>query len=155
MATCTTTVCGTGGWNGPLPGDPDNSTVTLSAQATFGGINVRWTYPAVRPYAVAHVEVYRGTSSNFATAIQIGTQSGNSYFDEQDNTTLWYYWIRVVSVNGTYSDFIGPAAAAARKRSDDIYDSIVGEIDRGWLSNELNNQIELIPFFQSQLLNIS
>lgn len=151
LTPCTGIACGTGGWTGPLPGDPDNN-ITLSAAASFGGITVRWSYPAINSHAVAHVKVFRGSSSSFSSAVEIAIESGNTYFDEQNNTSRWYYWIRVVSVNGTVGGLIGPASAVARKLSDDLIEQLSGEIDRGILAQSLQQELDLIPFFQSELL---
>ena len=151
--TCTAYVCGTGGWTGPLPGDPDSGNVTLSASAYLGGIIVRWSYPLVNPHAVAHVQVYRGNTDSFDSAIQIAIESGNKYFDEQNNQQRWYYWIKVVSTNGTVGPLIGPASAVARKLSDDLIENLTGEIDRGLLAETLQQELDLIPFLQNKLLS--
>ena len=152
MATCSTAVCGTGGWTGPLPGDPDNS-VTLSAAQAFGGINVRWSYPTTNPHAVAYIELYRGSTPLFASATRIALVGGNLYFDAQNNTNTWYYWIRIVSINGTLGEPVGPASATARLLSTDISQNLNDEIDRSKLTAALKAELDVIPFLQSSLLS--
>lgn len=151
--TCTANVCGTGDWTGPLPGDPDSGNVTLSASAYLGGINVRWSYPLVNPHAVAHVQVYRGNTDSFDSAIQIAIESGNKYFDEQNNQQRWYYWIKVVSVNGTVGPLVGPASAVAKKFSDELVENLVGEVNRSLLTETLQQELDLIPSLQNKLLS--
>lgn len=150
--TCTGIACGTGGWNGPLPGDPDSGNVTLSAYPTMGGITVRWSFPTINAHAVAHTRLFRGNSSSFSSAIQIAIEAGNSYYDEQKNTSRWYYWIQIISVNGTEGVLVGPASAVARDLSQDLLEALSNEIDRGALAIALRQELDVIPFLQSELL---
>lgn len=136
--------CGTGGWSGPLPGDPDNNSI-LTATPAFGGIDVEWTYPTTNPFAVAHVELYRGTSDNFAYAVRHKIVSGNFFYDKIDSsTTRYYYWIKIVSVNGTVGDPIGPASAVARPAINEVIVGLTGMIDAGVLAQSLKERIDLI-----------
>jgi len=135
MTTCSTNVCGTGGWNGPLPGDPDNNSV-LTVTPAFGGIDVAWSYPATNPHALAHTLVYRGLSNSFSAAMQIAVASGSLYYDkiEIEQNREYFYWIRFVSINGTVGDLIGPASTTARPTIDQMIDLLSGRIDSGvWL----------------------
>lgn len=113
MATRSLPACGTGTWTGPLPGDPDNSSI-LTATSEFGGIRLNWTMPNVNAFAVAHTKVFRAFSSNFEAAVQIAVVSGNQYFDADAAKDIrrYYYWIQHVSINGTQLPLIGPASDA-------------------------------------------
>jgi hypothetical protein len=140
-----TNVCGTGGWSGPKPGDPDNN-VALSAAPVFGGIQVFWTYPATNPYAVAHTLLYRGSTSNFQSAIQIGVVSGNRFFDQiySESSITYYYWIQLVSVNGTVGVTVGPAAATYQPTISQIIEDLSAQIDEGLLAQTLRTKIDQI-----------
>lgn len=145
MATCTITdICGTGGWTGPKPGDPNTDSISLTAVPTFGGIKVSWTYPTVNPSAVSYTKVFRSVSNDFNTAFQVAVAAGNSHYDQIAEAGTYYYWIQVVSVNGTESDTIGPASATIVNRSEDIANSLADDIDAGHLSQSLRQQIDKI-----------
>lgn len=144
--TCTDTVCGTGGWSGPLPGDPDNN-VVISATGGYGGINVSWTYPATNPFAVAHTLLYRGRSANFNSAVQIAVVAGSIFFDRLANEDIpftHYYWIKIVSSNGTTGDPVGPASAVAIPKYVETLESLTGRIDSGLLAESLREEIARI-----------
>lgn len=143
--TCETNTCGTGGWTGPLPGDPDNNLI-LSASPAFGGIDVTWTYPGINPEAVAYVKLYRGLTSDFNGAIEIALVAGNFFYDKTTSEILrtQYYWIRVVSVNGTIGDLIGPASAVAKPTISGMLELLTGQINSGMLAQSLSSQIDQI-----------
>lgn len=142
---CEDTVCGTGNWTGPKPGDPDNN-VTLSATTVFGGVEVSWSYPATYPHAVAHTLLYRGTSSDFGLAIQRGVVAGSHFYDqlEMEHGLQYYYWINLVSVNGTVGALIGPAVATASSLVSQIIEQLTAKIDSGVLALALKEKIDNI-----------
>ena len=127
--------CGTGGWTGPLPGDPSTELI-LSAVPAFGGIDVSWLYPGTNPGAVAYIELYRGISSNFANAISRAVVSGNFFYDKNTSSTdtTYFYWGRVVSVNGTVGEWNGPVFATARPTVDQVVELLNGKIDSSALA---------------------
>ena len=143
-------VCGTGGWGGPLPGDPDNN-VILSATPAFGGVDVTWTYPQVNSHAVAHVLLYRGTSSNFATAVGRAVVAGNFFYDKVNVGQLYFYWIKIVSINGTIGTLIGPASATARPLIQDLIEELTGKIDQGLLAVSLKTTLDGISTVNTKL----
>lgn len=143
-------VCGTGGWSGPLPGDPDNN-VLLSAVPAFGGIDVSWTYPVTNPFAVAHVLLHRGISANFNSSRLLQIVSGNFFYDKMDAGSTYFYWIQIVSVNGTLGDMIGPASATARPLITDLIEQLTGQIDAGLLAQSLKGTIDNISLVSSSL----
>lgn len=146
MTSCATTTCGVGGWVGPLPGDPDNNSV-LTATPAFGGIDVSWSYPVTNPEAVAYVQLYRGLLSNFDAAILIANVGGNFFYDKSTSTQLiqYYYWIKIVSVNGTVGALIGPASAIAKPTIADVIEGLTAKIDAGLLAQSLKTTIDQIP----------
>lgn len=147
-------VCGTGGWSGPKPGDPDNNSI-LSATPAFGGIDVSWTYPSTNPFAVAHVLVYRGVSADYMGAIYLATVSGSMYYDKTDieMPIEYFYWIRLVSINGTYGELIGPASAVARPSIERTIEQLTGKIDAGVLAQSLRAELDQISILNGNLLN--
>lgn len=143
-------VCGTGGWTGPLPGDPD-SVATLSAVGVFGGVEVSWTMPGTNPHAVSYTEVYRSTSSNFGDAVLLGTSGGGSYFDRLQNGQTHWYWIRFVSINGTTGDLIGPASAMSGLLVDNLLAALLGQITSGQFSAAIKAEMDKIALIQIDL----
>jgi hypothetical protein len=152
MTSCSTSVCGVGGWNGPLPGDPDNNSV-LTATPAFGGIDVAWSYPATNPEAVAYVQLYRGTSSSFSSAILLATVGGNFFYDKSTSAELieYFYWIKIVSVNGTVGELIGPASAIAKPLIATVIEQLTGQIDAGLLAQSLKTDIDRITLNYAEL----
>lgn len=150
--TCSTDQCGVGSWTGPKPGDPDNN-VVLTATPVFGGIEVAWTMPATNPYAVAYTDIYRGSTGDFTSAIRLVSAGGSHYFDRLDpnSTATYYYWIKIVSVNGTEGDLIGPVSATANPVVDKIIEDLTGKIDSGVLAQALRTDIERITMNYQEL----
>lgn len=139
---CENNVCGTGDWNGPLPGDPDNN-ISLTARTVYGGVLVRWSYPAINGHAVAHTEVFRGATSDTATSILLDRAGGSSYLDRVsvDKDTEFYYWIEVVSIHGTRGARIGPVSGIAVPQIKQTLESLTGLIDAGLLAETLKTNI--------------
>ena len=154
MATCSTSACGVGGWAGPQPGDPDNNSI-LSATPAFGGIDVSWSYPATNPAAVAHVLLYRGISSNFNSAVLLATVGGNFFYDKSTSSQLiqYYYWISIVSVNGTVGALIGPASATAKSPIASVIEGLTSQIDAGLLAQSLKTEIDRITLNSAAILS--
>ena len=154
---CSTTVCGTGGWNGPLPGDPDNSSV-LTATSEYGGIKLTWTLPSVNAYAVAYTTVYRSTTANLVTATPIGTINGSSYFDPepgQNLTVTYYYWIQHTSVNGTETGYVGPTSAKAYSEVTKILELLQGKVETSALAESLRSRIDIISSLEDGITSLN
>lgn len=149
---CTTSACGTGSWNGPLPGDPDNSSV-LSAVSEFGGIQVSWTLPSANAHAVAYTQIYRSISDVFETAVPITAIAGAGYFDYQAAVVIrpYYYWIQHVSVNGTVLTPIGPAMAVAKPEIDAVIAALAGRVESSSLATSLRDRIDVITDLEAGL----
>lgn len=148
-------VCGTGGWSGPKPGDPamDVGSIFLTASPAVGGIALNWNYPSTNQAAVAHTKIYRNSSGDFAGAIQIAFATGTGYLDRMTDVNTFYYWIRLVSVNGTEGDLIGPASATSRAFKDDITDHLDGGIDDNHLAPDLRTEINRINLNYQEYLD--
>lgn len=152
MSVCSTTSCGTGGWNGPLPGDPDNNSV-LRAEAGYGGIQLYWTMPNTNVHAVAHTRIFRSIGDQFSTAIPLVTAAGNTYFDTSAAEPIrqYYYWIQHVSINGTVLDPIGPAWATARPYLDQVLQDLAEKVEDGMLAQSLRSRINKIQDLEAGL----
>ena len=152
--TCEGNVCGTGGWNGPLPGDPDNN-IRLAANTTYGGIDVRWSYPLKNGYAVAYTSVFRGLESDFSKSVELDKVGGSMYFDKLNPTvaTTYYYWIQVVSINGTVNEVIGPVSAEAVPLAKQTLESLTDQIDAGQLAHDLKTSIAGLTLTNQQLFD--
>ena len=138
-------VCGTGGWTGPKPGDPENIP-SIRARGIVGAIEVSWFYPTINSHSVGHFRVYRGTNAEFALAVERGIISASIFVDQipENETREYYYWVRMVSVNGTVMDPVGPASATPHKLSEDLLEKLTAEIDESKLSQSLRERIGLI-----------
>lgn len=154
---CSTTVCGTGGWNGPLPGDPDNSSV-LTATSEFGGINLKWTIPNINAHAVAFTKIFRSTSADVNHSVIVGTQNGSSYFDVEPASNpkvTYYYWIQHVSINGSLLEYVGPASARAKPEIDKIIQLLAGRVETSALAPSLRNRIDIITNLESGITSLN
>jgi hypothetical protein len=145
-------VCGTGAGNFPKPGDPDLRS-TITAKYVFSGIEVRWTYPNILAHAVQYTLLYRSQSSDFATALTPRIVPGNFFLDPLDveESTDYYYWIRMVSVNGTEGELVGPAKATAAPTILSIIEGLEGQIAASALAAELRSDIGRITDVSSSL----
>lgn len=148
--------CGTGLGNFPVPGDPDVTSIVLTATARDAGIDVSWTYPALLSHAVAHTLLFRSTTSSFTSAVEAAgiVVAGSHYFHVVPlvaNTT-YYYWIKMVSVNGTVGTLIGPASATMMPTADWIVGTLVGQIQESQLTALLRSRIDEIDNFAVDLL---
>lgn len=149
----TGTFCGTGlGGNAPLPGDPDNNSI-LSAVPAFGGIDVSWTYPTTNPQGVAYTNLYRATSGTEAPTTVHAVVSGNFFYDKTDTVTLttYFYWIEIVSINGTVGELIGPASSTAEPPIEQVLQGLTGKIDNGKLATSLKGELDRIPQLETSI----
>lgn len=153
MADCTG-CCGTGSGNFPQPGDPSTTTI-LRAVVILGGILLTWDYPGLNPHAVAHFHLYRSTSADPLTAVFLATAAGNSHFDylgETPTGITYYYWVQVVSVNGTVGELVGPAAATYISEAEWIHGDLIGRVNDTLLSNEVKTELGKIVTLSDDLV---
>lgn len=148
MATsCGISGCGTGGWAGPLPGDP-SEVFGLTATAQYGGIQLRWNLPLVNGFALAYVRLFRSFDINFSNAVELPPQAGTAYFDQTqpgEPLRTKYYWVRQMSINGTEGELVGPAFATALPFIQQMLELLTDQIDNGKLAPLLRTEIEKIP----------
>ena len=151
---CNNGSCGTGGWNGPLPGDPDNSSV-LSAVSDYGGIQLSWTVPNINGYAVSYTRIFRSTGNDFATAIPLPPVSGCTFFDRSAAEVIrpYHYWIQNVSVNGTELAVIGPVTATAMPLINQVIQALANSVESSMLAVSLRSRIDKIAELETGLTN--
>ena len=152
--TCSENTCGTGVGTIALPSDPSNNSV-LTATPAFGGIDVAWSYPTTNPQAVSYTLLYRGLLPDFDAAMLIANVGGGNYYDKSPTNllTTYYYWIRIVSVNGTVGELIGPASAAARPPIAQVIEELSNQIDYSVLATTLKSKIDDIGLNYQTLLD--
>jgi hypothetical protein len=152
--TCSENQCGTGFGSVTFPTDPSNNSV-VSATPAFGGIDVSWSYPTTNPQAVVYTELYRGLLPDFNASLMIANVGGNTYYDKAptDNPTKYYYWIRIVSINGTVGDPIGPASATSRPPIANLIEQLSQKIEYGTLNNALKASIDNIHLNYQALMD--
>lgn len=140
--------CGTGGWDGPLPGDPDMGNILLQAAGTYGGNELSWTWPTDNSGAVAHTIVWRSLQNDFDTAFKLAIVQGDRYLDrvdpELETNTRYYYWVQMVSINNTVGDVIGPASAVALPLISQMLTLLTNKINAGQLNTSLKSEIDQI-----------
>lgn len=140
---------------GPPPGDPDLSHGTITAYSSKYGIQLHWTYPQNKPELVSFSQVYKSTGPYFEYANELVKVSGSSFVDILNDEELrdirYYYWVRHVSINGTWGTPIGPADSTWKGSLDDILDYLQGLIDVSFLDDHLREQISSIVDFTSGL----
>lgn len=139
--TCEGNVCGTGGWAGPLPGDPSND-INITALPAYGGIDVSFSFPTTNPFALAYGIIFRGLSADFAAALPIANDSDGFYHDRVEPGVIYYYWVQAVSINGTLGAVIGPAWSDAKSSIEGVMRDLTGKIDEGMLAQTLQTSIQ-------------
>lgn len=149
---CANDSCGVGGWNTPKPGDPNNNSI-LQAVPAFGGIDLLWTLPTVNPFAVAYTKIYRGINESFLSAMEIASVNSDQFFDKREPGTMYWYWIRFTSVNGTENELIGPASAYANDSIEDTLIRLSGRINLGVLATALRTEIERIQLIDMKIID--
>ena len=144
-SSCASGVCGTGGGVVTLPGDPNNNSV-LTATPEYGGIVVSWTYPTINPHGVGTIHVYRASVPVLALAVRRTIATGDQYYDRipASEQRQYYYWIYIVSVNGTVGEVIGPATAVPMLTIEETILDLTGKIDARFLAETLRTEIDRI-----------
>lgn len=151
MSECAAGYCGV---NRPatLPGDPDNN-IGITAVGAYGGIDVTWSVPGTNDHAIAYTMVYRSPHNLFEMAVLRSRVGGTFYFDAlDDDVTLYYYWVRNVTVNGTVMPPVGPASARAKPPIEKLLQQLTGKIDAGLLAQELKGDVERIYDLQNEII---
>ena len=145
VSSCVSGVCGTGGGTVTLPGDPNNNSV-LTATPEYGGIVVSWTYPTINPHGVGTIHVYRASVPVLALAVRRTIATGDQYYDRipASEQRQYYYWIYIVSVNGTVGEVIGPATAVPMLTIEETILDLTGKIDARFLAETLRTEIDRI-----------
>lgn len=131
MSCAETGTCGTGSYGAPvtLPGDPIMGGATITAVAAFGGIEVKWSLPTENLGGLSKIHVFRSTVADEGTAVLQSTVAGDRYVDTNVTGGIQYfYWIQMLSVQGTLGPMLGPVSCVAAVRYEQIIADITGQI---------------------------
>ena len=89
------------GSDGPGIG-PAAAPSALSVTDTFLALFLNWTNPS---FNVQHIEVWRADTDNLSLAVFIGTTVSSQFVDYVGASASFYYWVRAVGTDGTFSAF--------------------------------------------------
>ena len=99
----TNTPPGTGGLGGDGPGiGPAAAPANLTVTETFLALLAVWQNPS---FNLQHIEVWRSLDDNLLTAQLIGTTVAPLYVDYVGELKTFYYWVRAVGTDGTFSAY--------------------------------------------------
>ena len=92
---------------GPAPGDglgvgPAAAPENLVATETFLAILLTWDNPS---FNLQHIEVWRGVTDNLSLAVLVGTTVSPQFVDYVGADAAYYYWVRAVGTDGSYSAY--------------------------------------------------
>jgi predicted phage tail protein len=99
--------------NTPGPGDgtatpvegPASPPTSLSATDVWLAILLEWS---VSGQNLQFVEVWRNTVDDLSTAVRLGTSRTSFYTDYVGAEASFYYWVRAVGTDGTYTAYYDP-----------------------------------------------
>jgi len=140
--------CGTGfSIYTPKPGDPSGS-VIVSAEGVVLGIQVSWTLPSVNTTAVSFVKVYRAEEADFNKSSQIAQVASDNFLDPVPDFKTYFYWIKILSLNGTLSEAYGYASAIKGQANIGDFTSKVGITE---LDTDLAERIKFLGLLRPDI----
>ena len=92
-----------GSGDGPGVG-PTTKPTGLDVTETYLALFVSWNNP---PLNLQHIEIWRNTTDDLSTATLIGTTPRTRYIDYVGANATYFYWVRAVATDGTYSAYAG------------------------------------------------
>ena len=122
---------------GPPSGPPANLTVT----ETFLALLVAWDQPS---FNVQHIEVWRHDVDNLSLATMIGASHGQFYMDYVGASASYYYWVRALGTDGTYSPYNATAGTLGTTGIDPSDFELELNISASNLDTLLGARIDLI-----------
>lgn len=104
----------------------------LTASGAYRQINLSWVNPSDKDFS--HVEVWRHTSNDSASAAKIATINASSYSDGSlpIGTTYWY-WLKAVDLSGNTSGFSTAATTSTTFIDDTAFENGINSlfVDQG------------------------
>ncbi len=91
---------------------PETPSAAL-ATPTFKAIILTWSFPSYGFHD--HTEVWRNTTNNLTTAVQVKDTTGGTWADDVGTGATYYYWLRHVGTNGRKSAFSSGVTATTGK----------------------------------------
>ena len=131
-----------GGGDGPGIG-PAGPPSNLNASETFLAILLTWDNPS---FNLQHIEVYRSLEDNLSTRVLIGTTVSPQYMDYVGASASYYYWVRAVGTDGTFSAFNDTAGTLGTTGIDPSDFELELNISASNLDAALAARIDLIDF---------
>jgi len=128
-----------GGGDGPTVG-PAAAPTNLVATDIFLAILLTWDNAS---FNLQHNEVWRSTDAVLANAVLIGTTVAPQYIDYVGAEQTYYYWVRSVGTDGTFSAYSAMATGTTGVNPEGIVDRITN-ITAADLSEALAERIDLI-----------
>lgn len=117
----------------------------LTATAALNSILLSWTPPQF--LTLARVEIWRSTTDDLNTAGMVGTTGSTGFLDIPGDgvspTTVFYYWVRIVSSAGVIGPFNATAGEAGSVSGSSVYllEVLAGQIDEPELTTAFNDRI--------------
>jgi len=87
--------------DGPGVG-PTTAPENLAATETFLALLLTWTNPS---FNLQHIEVWRSATDNLSAALMVGTTVSPQFVDYVGAEAAYYYWVRALATDGTYSAY--------------------------------------------------
>ena len=86
---------------------PAAPTNVSASDGTYDFVYLTWTLPSGEPFPLSHLEIWRNTTNNSATATRIEDHwSSSNYYDATASVgTTYYYWLKVANTCGGLSGF--------------------------------------------------
>jgi len=134
---------GTGG-GAPVPTvGPAAKPTNLRVSETWLALQLVWDNPSIN---LQHIEVWRSLTDNLSTAEFIGTTVSPLYMDYVGAEASFYYWVRAVGTDGTYSPYNDTAGTLGTTGVDPSDWEANITISTENLSDALAARIDLIDF---------
>ncbi|MFN8760249.1 MAG: hypothetical protein ACK5XA_15750 [Tagaea sp.] len=137
-----------GGGGDVIDTSPPPALTGFEATGGYGIVFLNWDFPTDPRHGLT--EVWRSTTNNVGTAVQIGTAAGSIYVDVVQNSSTFYYWVRAVNKwdNAVKSAFTpnttGGLPATSAPDVPYLLDALTGAITASELTSALNTRINLI-----------
>jgi len=133
---------GTGGGGGIDPG-PAGAPTALAVNETFLALLLTWANSAVN---LQHVEVWRALTDNLSLAVFVGTTVSPQYLDYVGASQTYYYWVRSVGTDGTFSAYNDTAGTVGTTGIDPSDFEVEINTSTSNLDAALAARIDLIDF---------
>jgi len=127
-----------------VPGTgPAAAPTNLAANETFLALLLTWDNPS---FNLQHIEVHRSLTDNLSTAVLVGTTVAPLFVDYVGGSATFYYWVRAVGTDGTFSAFNATAGTLGTTGVDPSDFEVQINVSTANLDAALAARIDLIDF---------